>query len=142
MKWINTDQSFLPHACRIMAVVPSAEARVVAQFDDTEVVAFVIFDGFNGQSVHAHICVNEGKKPTRAFWFAVYHYAFEQLGCKNVIGTVPALNTKAQTLNEHLGFRHIGTIPKYYEGDEDLMMFVATTDTIPDWRKLRPATFH
>lgn len=140
-RWINTDQAFLPWVAQALSLVPTQSAVIVAEFDGVAPVAAVIFDGYNGVAVHVHIWVYEGRRPSRAFWFAVYHYCWQQLGCRMAIGTVPSSNKKALKLNAHLGFRPHTVIEHYYPNGDDMHMLIATPYTIPDWRKWQPVEF-
>lgn len=140
-RWINTDQLFLPHVAKAMEVAVTNNAQVVAEFDYMEPIAAVIFDGYNGHSVNVHIWIHPERRPSRMFFYAVYHYCFEQLRCQTVIGTVPGKNRKAQKLDEHLGFRVKATVENYYPDGDSMLLYVATPDTIPDWRKWSPVQF-
>lgn len=42
----------------------------------------------------------------------VFDYAFRQLGCKVIIGLVPASNKRARRFDEHLGFKLKAEIPE------------------------------
>ena len=140
-RWINTDQSFLPWVVQALDYVPTPNAKVVAEFDGVRPIAAVVFDSYNGHSVYVHIWIYQGRRPSRMFWYAVFHYCWHQLACKLAIGQVPSSNTKARSLDEHLGFRHKGTIENYYPNGDDMLLYVATPYTIPDWRKWKPVEF-
>lgn len=140
-RWINTDQLFLPVLAQALDCVPTVNARVVSEFDDTVPVAAVLFDGYNGHSVYVHIWISPGRMPSRMFWFAVFDYCWRQLGCKVAVGTVPSVNTKASELDKHLGFVVNSTIPNFFGDGNDMVIMVATPDTIPDWSKWRPKKF-
>lgn len=141
MRWLNTDIKFVPHLAEMLQVAPTPNATSVAEFDDTTPIAAALFDGYNGKSIHAHIWVSADRRPSRMFWFAVYDYMFRQCGVQNVIGTVPSSNKAAQKLDEHLGFRLTATVPNYYPNGDDMLLYVCTAETSPDWRRLRPRHF-
>lgn len=76
-----------------------------------EIVAGVLYDWFNGSSIYAHIAITTsyiGKE----FLRAIFHYPFNQLEAKVIIGLVAEDNKKAQTLDEHLGFKLKTIIPQ------------------------------
>lgn len=137
-RWINVDKQFIPYVAAALDVSFSADAQVVAEFEGTQPVAAVIYDGYNGRSVHVHIWIAPGERPSKHFWWSVYDCCWRHLDVENAVGTVPASNKKAQKLDKHLGFVHKGTIPNYYMDGDDMMIFVATRDTIPDWQRWHP----
>lgn len=137
-RWINTDPLFVPHAAKAVGIIASPAAVVIAEFDDHNPVAAVLFDGYNGSSVHGHLWIAPDRKAGRKFWWAMFDYCFEQLKVNNVIGTVPATNLAARKLNPRLGFREIAVIPNYYPNNEDMILYRMTPETIPDWRAWAP----
>jgi RimJ/RimL family protein N-acetyltransferase len=58
---------------------------------------------------------------------ACFDYAFNRLGCKVVVGMVPANNTLARRFDEHIGFTCNGEIPHGY-GDDDLLIYTMTRE--------------
>lgn len=133
-RWINLDQSFLPHAAAAVGIAPTPTAMVVSEFDGISPVALVVFDGYNGSSVHVHIWIAPDRRAGRAFWYAVYCYAFHQLAVRNAIGTVPASNLAARKLNERMGFVLNTVVPGYYPDGDDMLLYIMTPHTAPNWR--------
>jgi hypothetical protein len=138
MRWINTDLKFVPHLATLLEVNPTAGATCVCEFDDVTPIAGVLFDGYNGASIHAHIWIAPGRKPSRLWWYAIYQYMFEACKVSNVIGTVPASNEAAQKLDEHLGFELKCVVPNYYPNGDAMMIYVCTAETAIDWRRFKP----
>lgn len=65
----------------------------------------VWLENYNGASLLIHV-VGDGRRwLTREFARAVFHYTFNVLGCKKLIGIVREVNLDAQRFDEHLGFR-------------------------------------
>lgn len=65
----------------------------------------VWLENYNGASVLAHV-VGDGRRwLTRAFCEAVFHYVFNVLGCKKMLGIVREVNRDASHFDENLGFR-------------------------------------
>lgn len=139
-RWINCDPKFIPFVAQVLDLAPTPTATIVAEFQGNVPLCAVIFDGYNGQSIHAHIWIAPGRKPSRSWWFAIYHYMFEQCAVKNVIGTVPASNEAARRLDEHLGFELKCVIPAYYPNGDAMMLYVCTPETALDWRRFQPKT--
>lgn len=137
-RWINTDPLFIPYLAGMLEIAPTPHATVVAEFDGVVPICGALFDGYNGSSIHAHIWIAPGRKPSRAWWFSTYDYMFRQCGVKNVVGTVPASNEAAQKLDEHLGFELKCVIPNYYPNGDAMMLYVATPETAPNWQRFQP----
>lgn len=65
----------------------------------------VWLENYNGASVLCHV-VGDGRRwLTRAFCEAVFHYVFNVLGCRKMLGIVRESNGDARQFDEHLGFR-------------------------------------
>lgn len=69
------------------------------------ILAGVLYDQFNGASIHMHVAAVSGRRwMTREFlWFA-FHYPFNQLGVRKIIGLVPAYKEDVLAFDKHLGF--------------------------------------
>lgn len=138
MKWLNCDLSFVPYLAEILQVSPTPNSVCIAEFDDVTPICGVLFDGYNGKSIHAHIWIRPGHKPSRRWWFAIYDYMFRQCQVENVIGTVPSSNKAAQKLDEHLGFRLNSVVPNYYPNGDDMLLYICTAESAIDWQRFAP----
>lgn len=138
MRWLNCDPQFLPHLAEMLEVSLTADAVCIAEFEGTSPISGVILDAYNGKSIHAHIWIAPGRKPSRLWYVAVFHYLFEQLKVENIIGTVPSSNKRARKLDEHFGFKLHTSIPNYYENGDDMLLYICTVDSVFDWRALLP----
>lgn len=91
-----------------------------------ELIAGVIFEGWNGTSVRMHVAAVPGRRwLNRAYLHTCFWYAFEQLGCKTVIGLVPESNMDARRFDEHLGFRPKATLEDCHP-DGSLIIYTMT----------------
>ena len=70
---------------------------------DGELVAGVVYEGYNGHNIWMHIAIAE--RITKDSLRYAFHYPFVELGCSRVSGYVQAKNSKACSLCERLGFR-------------------------------------
>ena len=138
MRWLNTDPLFVPHLADALKIVPSKGACQIAEFDDGVPIAGVLWDGYNTQSIHAHIWISPFHRPSRLFYWAICDYAFNKLKVQNVVGTVPSSFQRACRLNHHLGFRDIGMIPDYYPSGDDMLLMICTPESVFDFERLRP----
>lgn len=73
---------------------------------DGELIAGVVYEGFNGVNMWVHIGALPGRRwatrPAFAAWFA---YPFVQCRVKRLSGYINASNTKSRRLSEHAGFK-------------------------------------
>lgn len=73
---------------------------------ETEVLAGVWFEGFNGKNVYMHVAAVPTKRwMTRTYLWFVFHYAFNQLGATRITGLVDEQNWAARRFDEHIGFK-------------------------------------
>lgn len=93
---------------------------------DGELIAGVIYEGFNGYNVWMH-CAIPGRL-TREFLNACFHYPFVQLGCKRVSGYVEASNIKARIFDEHLGFRPEARLRGAASDGGDVILYAMTRE--------------
>src|SRR3989304_2978319 len=69
-----------------------------------ELIAGVLYEGWNGVNVWMHVATTPGKRWSREYLRYCFQYPFVELGCKRVSGYVEASNTAARRFDEHLGF--------------------------------------
>lgn len=73
---------------------------------DGELVAGVLYEGYNGHNVWMHVGAVPGKRwMTKLFLQTCFYYPFVTLGCSRVSGYVEARNEVARRFDEHLGFK-------------------------------------
>lgn len=72
---------------------------------DGELVAGVVYEGFNGRNIWMHCAGTVGTNwMTRGYLRACFRYPFVQCGVDRISAFVMADNRAARKLNEHLGF--------------------------------------
>lgn len=74
-----------------------------------ELVAGVMYESFNGASIHTSIAIG-GPLNREYLWFICY-YPFVQLGARLLIATVAADNFASRKFVEHFGFERHTSIP-------------------------------
>ena len=80
-----------------------ANSQAVGWEKDGEIVAGVIYDGWNKQSIVCHIAATESL--TATFLAKVFDYSFRQLQVHKMIATVSSKNFKSIRLVTHMGFK-------------------------------------
>ena len=138
MRWINCDRNLIPVLAPLMEVVPTANAIIVAEFDNETPIAAAIYDQYNGKSIHSHIWISPGRKPTRQFWFATCDYVFRQCRVETIVAYVSSRNIKSQKLTEHLGYELQSVIPNFYPDGTDALVYVGSPELAFDWRRFKP----
>ena len=71
---------------------------------DGELIAGVLFDEYNGRSIHMHVAAIGKRWLTREYLHFCFRYPFTQLGVNKIIGTVDSTNAQALAFDRHLGF--------------------------------------
>lgn len=140
---VSTDQMYLGFLCKALQFAPSVNARCITCVDagTFQPVAGVIYDGFNGTIIHAHIWVSKGRKPSRDWFGAIFDYPFNRCGVKKIIGQVNSHNTEAITLDEHFGFVLEAEIKDYYDSGASLLVYTLTREQCrvlnsPSWGRV------
>ena len=90
----------------ILTLPASSDMQGLGLEKDGELVAAVIYEGFNGRNIFMHVAAVPGSRwMTRDFVRYVFHYPFNELGVDRITGYVDASNAAARRLDEHLGFK-------------------------------------
>lgn len=93
---------------------------------DGELVAGVIYEGFNGHNVWMHVAIPG--RITPAYLRYCFHYPFIELDCKRVSGYVEASNTRARRFDEHLGFQQEATLRGAASDGGDVILYRMTRE--------------
>ena len=92
---------------------------------DGELVAGVLYEGYNGVNVWMHVAASSGKKwMNREYLRYCFTYPFVELGCNRVSGAVDASNTVARAFDEHLGFRQEAVMRGAAADGGDVILYV------------------
>lgn len=81
----------------------------------------VLFKNFTGASIAIHCASFTPNWLSRDLLWVMFHYAFEQLGVKKVIGPVPSSNLGALAFDYKVGFKYVTTVPGVFP-DGDLIV--------------------
>lgn len=124
---IASSTIYMPFMAKAVDYTPSSLAQcIMCTEDDGRPVAGVLYDFFNGQTVHAHIWVDPEKLPTREWFCAIFDYPFHRLKIKKIIGQVKSSNKEAVELDEHFGFTREAEIKDYYDDGSSLLVYTMT----------------
>lgn len=97
----------------------------IGMADDVKLIAGVLYDTYNGASIAMHVAGHARSWMTREYLWMCFHYPFEQLKVKKVIGLVSENNGQARRFDEHLGFV-LETRIKDAHPDGDLLIYSMT----------------
>lgn len=92
---------------------------------DGELIAGVVYEGFNGHNVWVHLAGSPGRRwMTRQFLHAGFAYPFLQLGCSRLSGYVEAWNLEARRLDEHFGYQQEAVLHGAASDGGDVILYV------------------
>src|SRR3546814_20179558 len=84
-----------PFLCKALGFSCSSLAQCVVCVDEIgSPIAGVLYDGYNGAIIHAHIWVDAEKTPSREWYVAIFDYPFNQLMATKIIGQVDRKSTR------------------------------------------------
>ena len=93
-----------------------------------KLIAGIMYDGYTGASIAMHSRVDDPRKVSREWLFAIFDYPFNQLGVKRVSGLVSSANKKAQRVNEHLGWQRETTLADYFPDGDGIVYIMRRSD--------------
>lgn len=82
-----------------------SEGTTIGLVEHGQLIAGVLYDGYNGASIQMHVGAIGKRWMTKEYLWMCFHYPFEQLKVKKIIGLVGSGNEKAIAFDEHLGFQ-------------------------------------
>ena len=97
--------------CERVGYVPSPNMRCLGSIDSAgkKLRGVVGYDGFNGASVVMHMAGEPGWID-KSMLHAAFDYAFNEMGCNQVLAFVPSGNTTALKINKRLGFEVVSEL--------------------------------
>ena len=91
---------------------------------DGQLVAGVLYEGFNGHNVWMHVGAEPGGRwMTRMYLKTCFYYPFVTLGCSRVSGYVEAWNMQARRFDEHLGFKQEAVLKGAASDGGDVILY-------------------
>lgn len=135
-RWIASDMELVPLFVELANYSPTEHAQVIFEFVDGMPVAAALYDHYNGKSIHTHIWIEKGKRPSRVWWWVIHDYMFNQLRAKQAVAIIDSSNRKSLKLARHMGYQQVGTIPDYFPNG-DAVILVGIEVTAWHWRRYR-----
>ena len=122
---ITDTQRVLAFYNSIMHLSESADMSAIGLERRGALVAGVVYQGFNGRNIWAHIAAIPGKQwLNRAFLPACFAYPFSQCGVDRISLTVEDCNTASMRFVEHMGFRRETQITGASADGGDTLVYV------------------
>ena len=140
---IASSSIYLPFMAKAVDYQPSPLAQcIMCVEEDGRPVAGVLFDFYNGATIHAHIWIDPERMPTREWFCAIFDYPFHRLKIKKIVGQVKSSNDSALELDKHFGFVKEAEITDYYDDGSSLLVYTMTYEQCrilnsPAWSKVR-----
>lgn len=92
---------------------------------DGELIAGVLYEGYNGVNVWMHVAAVSGRRwLNREYLRYCFYYPFVELGCKRVSGYVEDSNEAAKRFDEHLGFTREAVLRGAAADGGDVILYV------------------
>jgi hypothetical protein len=108
-------------------VAPSADLKLMGWIQDRKLCIVVGFNGFLGSVCQVHMAFAEGFHfAPRAMLKAVFEFAFNDAGRKQLLGVVNSRNVKAMKFDTHLGFVEEHRLPGMHDNGGDLVLLSMT----------------
>lgn len=102
---------------------------IVAYDTQTQkILACCAMDSFSKTSCSTHMAIDSPRVLRHGFLQEVAHHLFIVCGRSNVIGVVPAGNSRALRFNEHIGFKEIARIPNGFDVGTDFVIMQMTKE--------------
>ena len=139
MKSISCSPLWAPVICKELDYVAGPLAQCIVCTDNGKFVAGVLYDGYNGGTVGAHIVVKGA--PLKEWFVYIFDYPYHTLGVRKIIVQIAGTNQKSIKLAKSMGFSEECRIAEYYEAGHDLIVMSQKKEdckvlTDQRWRKL------
>jgi RimJ/RimL family protein N-acetyltransferase len=102
--------------------------RVVSWTADGKLLGGVTFTCFRTASIQMHIASFDDRFVSRSRIRFVFHYAFEQLGVRKIILTIPSGNLKSVQFCQKLGFSEEARVTDAFPDGDLILMTMRAAD--------------
>lgn len=98
----------------------------------------VIFTDYTTASITVHMGGIGDRWGTRDFLWAVFDYAFNQLGVRRIYGLVEAANERVLNIDIKLGFQFAATLPDKFASGAGVVLYMEREHC--RWLDIKPKT--
>ena len=135
---ISNPARVLAYINRHYALPAKAHMKGLGWEEDGQLVAGVIYEGFNGHNVWMHVAAEPGGRWMRREYLRYcFEYPFNEMGVSRVSGYLAASNTQAVRFDEHLGFHKEAVLTGAASDGGDIHIYVMRRE---DCRFLKEGT--
>lgn len=114
---------------RLMPIQMMPGMKCLGLERDGELVAGVMFEGFNGRNVWMHVAAIPGARwMTKEYLRYCFHYPFNEMGVDRISGYVNESNEVARRFDEHLGFHEEARLKGAAPDGGDVLLYVMWRD--------------
>ena len=114
---------------RYVPLDPVGGTKCLGLERDGELIAGVLYEGFNGRNVWMHVAAKPGEQwMTKSYLRYCFHYPFNEMGVDRVSGYVHEDNLAARRLDEHLGFELETRLRGAAPNGGDVLLYVMWRD--------------
>lgn len=114
-----------PFVASLVPMQFAAGMKALGLERDGELVAGVVYEGFNAHNVWMHVAAKDhGRWLTRPYLHYCFHYPFVEVGVKRVGATVADSNGASRAFVNRLGFEREATIKGAALDGSDIGMYV------------------
>ena len=111
--------------CERTGGVYTGDGQYIGLADGFNLQAVVGYDHWNGVSINMHVAAEGSRWMTKEYLRYCFHYPFNEIGVKKIVGLVDESNEKARRFDEHLGFKLETRIKDACKGG-DLLIYSMT----------------
>lgn len=110
---------------RIPGFARAEDMRCIGLRRDGELIAGVVYEGFNGRNMMIHVAAAPGRRwLVRDYLRACFLYPFQICGVERLTGYVNESNLEARRFDEHLGFKEEARLKGAAPDGGDVILYV------------------
>lgn len=110
---------------RVPGLARCEDMRAIGWAEGGQLVAGVLYEGFNGFNIWMHVAAVPGARwMRRAYLHACFAYPFLVCGVRRISGYVNASNVEARRFDEHLGFQQEARLRGAAADGGDVLIYV------------------
>jgi RimJ/RimL family protein N-acetyltransferase len=110
-----------------------ADMQGIGHEKSGELIAGVLYEGYNSHNVWMHIGAKPGSLwATRRFIYTVLHYPFVTMGCRRVTAHIEASNRAARKFVERVGFKCEAVLKNAASDGGDVTLYVMWRESFND----------